>query len=62
MQHLTLDMLPQPDDTTCGPTSFHAVYGLHGDRVDRHQVIRKVTPLAAERILSEYVLRALRSI
>lgn len=24
--HLPIDMLPQPDETTCGPTCLHAVY------------------------------------
>jgi len=61
MHHLTLDILPQPDDTTCGPTCLHAVYGFHGDRIDLHQVIREVTPLAAGGTLSVFLgVHALR--
>ncbi len=61
MHHLTLDILPQPDDTTCGPTCLHAVYGFHGDRVDLHQVIREVTPLAAGGTLGVFLgVHALR--
>lgn len=43
---LTLDILPQPDDTTCGPTCLHAVYGFHGAPMDLHRVVAEVTPLA----------------
>lgn len=46
MADLTLDILPQPDDSTCGPTCLHAVYGFHGAAMDLHRVIAEVTPLA----------------
>jgi len=46
MADLTLDILPQPDDSTCGPTCLHAVYGFYGAPMDLHQVIAEVTPLA----------------
>lgn len=36
---LTLDILPQPDETTCGPTSLHAVYRYYGDDIPLQQVI-----------------------
>lgn len=36
---LQLDMLPQPDDSTCGPTCLHAVYRYYGDHVPLQQVI-----------------------
>ncbi len=42
---LTLDILPQPDDSTCGPTCLHAVYGFYGDGMDLSQVVREVTVL-----------------
>jgi hypothetical protein len=42
---LYLDILPQPDDTTCGPTSLHAVYRYFGDSVPLEQVISEVRPL-----------------
>jgi hypothetical protein len=41
-QHqLELEMLPQPDDTTCGPTCLHAVYRYRGHEIPLDQVIRK---------------------
>lgn len=33
---------PQPDDTTCGPTSLHAVYTFYGDGISLEQVIDEV--------------------
>ncbi|NJD19531.1 MAG: hypothetical protein FIA95_09665 [Gemmatimonadetes bacterium] len=61
MADLTLDILPQPDDTTCGPTCLHAVYGFYGDELDLHRVISEVTPLAAGGTLGVYLgIHALR--
>jgi hypothetical protein len=40
-----LAILPQPDDSTCGPTCLHAVYRYYGDEVDLEQVIAEVRPL-----------------
>lgn len=37
-----LDILPQPNDTTCGPTCLHAVYKYYGDHIDLKQVIQEV--------------------
>lgn len=42
---LQLAVLPQPDDTTCGPTCLHAVYAYFGDTVPLGQVIDEVEPL-----------------
>jgi len=42
---LQLAVLPQPDDTTCGPTCLHAVYGYYGDQMPLEQVIAEVEPL-----------------
>jgi hypothetical protein len=42
---LYLDILPQPDDTACGPTSLHAVYRYFGDVLTLDQVIAGVQPL-----------------
>ncbi len=42
---LYLDVLPQPDDTTCGPTCLHGVYRYFGDAVSLKQVISEVKPL-----------------
>jgi hypothetical protein len=42
---LALDILPQPDDATCGPTCLQAVYGFYGDHISIEQVVAEVTPL-----------------
>ena len=42
---LTLDILPQPDDVTCGPTCLQAVYGFYGDPLPIERIIAEVTPL-----------------
>lgn len=61
MAELTLDILPQPDDSTCGPTCLHAVYAFHGDDLGLSQVIGEVTPLATGGTLSVFLgLHALR--
>jgi hypothetical protein len=36
---LHLDILPQPDDSTCGPTCLHAVYRYWGDVLPLRRVI-----------------------
>ncbi|HEX2735274.1 MAG TPA: C39 family peptidase [Polyangiaceae bacterium] len=43
---LPLEVLPQPDDTTCGPTCLHAVYRYFGDEIELDKVVREVRPLA----------------
>ncbi len=42
---LEVDIRPQPDDTTCGPTALHAVYGYWGDHVPLSDVIDQVAKL-----------------
>lgn len=42
---LQFDILPQPDDSTCGPTCLHAVYRYFGDEIPLDQVIREVPSL-----------------
>jgi len=39
MEGVHLEIQPQPDDTTCGPTCLHAVYGYFGDHLPLRQVI-----------------------
>jgi hypothetical protein len=39
---LRLEILPQPDDTTCGPTCLQAVYRYYGHRLRLDRVIREV--------------------
>lgn len=43
---LELEILRQPDDSTCGPTCLHAVYRFYGDEVDLDGLVREVRPLA----------------
>jgi len=49
---LTLEILPQPDDITCGPTCLHAVYRYYGDHLPLRQVIAEVKPLKGGGTLS----------
>jgi hypothetical protein len=42
---LELEVLRQPDDTTCGPTCLHAVYRYFGDETDLGSVVAEVEPL-----------------
>ena len=39
--HLPVKMLPQPDETTCGPTCLHAVYRYWGDDARLPDVIAR---------------------
>ena len=40
-----LNILPQPTETTCGPTSLHAVYNYYGDDIPLINVINEVKGL-----------------
>lgn len=43
MRHsLSLDILAQPNDFTCGPACLHAVYRYYGDDISQQQVIDEV--------------------
>jgi hypothetical protein len=42
---LDVTILPQPDDTTCGPTCLHAVYQYYGDDIPLTRVIDEVKSL-----------------
>jgi hypothetical protein len=42
---LPLEMMPQPDETTCGPSCLHAVYRYYGEDVALGKVIREVQSL-----------------
>lgn len=39
---LDLEIPPQPDDTSCGPTCLHAVYRYYGDTISLEEVAREV--------------------
>ena len=40
-----LEVLPQPDDRTCGPTALHAVYRYWGLEIALERVIDEIAPL-----------------
>jgi Peptidase_C39 like family len=42
---LELKILPQPSETTCGPSCLHAIYSYYGDDISLEQVISEVTTL-----------------
>jgi hypothetical protein len=42
---LKLEILAQPDDTTCGPTCLHAIYNYYNDTISLKQVIAQVKTL-----------------
>jgi hypothetical protein len=42
---LELQILRQPDNSTCGPTSLHAVYKYYGDDIELRQVITQTRKL-----------------
>lgn len=52
---LALTILPQPDDTTCGPTSLQAVYHYFGDPIGLNDIIREVTTLDSGGTLAVYL-------
>lgn len=54
-EQFVLDILPQPDDLTCGPTCLHAVYGYFGHALSLEQVIREVTPLVSGGTLAVFM-------
>ncbi len=44
-EQLHLEILAQPDDTTCGPTCLQAIYRYHGDVLPLEQVIAETPKL-----------------
>lgn len=44
-RHLELEILPQPDEVTCGPTCLHAVYRYFDDVMPLEQLIREIPTL-----------------
>ena len=42
---LRLDMLAQPDDSTCGPTCLQAIYNYYSDRVPLPRLVRQIPSL-----------------
>jgi hypothetical protein len=52
---LTLEILPQPTDETCGPSCLHAVYAFFGDALPLDRVIDEVTRLGTGGTLAAYL-------
>lgn len=42
LERLHLDILPQPDDFTCGPTCLHAIYRYWGDDVPLQELVDQI--------------------
>ena len=42
---LRVDIQPQPDDVTCGPTCLHAVYRYFGDEIPLRRLIEEISQL-----------------
>ncbi len=40
-----LEILPQPDDRTCGPTCLHGIYGHYGKEVELGELIHEIEQL-----------------
>jgi hypothetical protein len=52
---LVVEILPQPDDSTCGPTCLHAVYRFHGLELPLTQVIGEVAALESSGTLAVFL-------
>ena len=57
---LRLQIQPQPDETTCGPTSLHAVYRYFGDEIPLERVVAESQTLESGGTLA--VLLALHAL
>jgi hypothetical protein len=44
-RRLKLDMMPQPDDVSCGATCLHAVYRHYGESLDLGRLVQEVEQL-----------------
>jgi hypothetical protein len=52
---LVVEILAQPDDTTCGPTCLHAVYRYHGLELPLPRVIEEVRVLESSGTLAVFL-------
>ena len=52
---MELNILPQPDDTSCGPTSLHAVYQYYNLDVELAQLIADISSLETGGTLAVYL-------
>lgn len=61
MTTLPIHILPQPNDTTCGPTCLHAVYRYFGDEVDLDEIIQGIERVEGGGTLAPFLgIHALR--
>lgn len=44
-KRMAIDILPQPDETTCGPTCLHAIYHYFNDELPLEQLINEIRRL-----------------
>lgn len=56
-KQLPLEILPQPDDTTCGPTCLHAVYRFYGSSLSLQQVAEQIPRLPTGGTLTSILAR-----
>ncbi|MGI8907000.1 MAG: hypothetical protein ACR2IE_10980 [Candidatus Sumerlaeaceae bacterium] len=56
-QRLPLHILPQPDDTTCGPTCLQAVYNFFEDAMTLEQVLAQIPCLPTGGTLTSILAR-----
>lgn len=52
---LHLEILPQPDEATCGPTCLHAVYQYFGDSISLGQVVHEAPRLRSGGTLAVFL-------
>ena len=44
-RQVKLDIMPQPDDASCGATCLHAIYRYYGDKLGLNSLVREVEQL-----------------
>lgn len=52
---LNVNIQPQPDDVTCGPTCLHAVYSYFGDAIPLTRIVREIWQLGEGGTLAPFL-------
>ena len=52
---LPIAIKPQPDDTTCGPTSLHAVLNYYGEQISLEEIVAEIRMLEAGGTLAVFL-------